>query len=83
MITGSSFYVGMLPAMAMIYFEQLNAVLRIAAVFGRDPSEPVRAAEILVVQGRYPTVAEAAGALRGGRTARGATSGRNRSTDDR
>ena len=63
LITGTSFYVGMLPAMAMIYFEQLTAVLRIAAVFGRDPMEPVRAAEILVIQGRYPTVAEAAVAL--------------------
>jgi len=65
LITGSSFYVGMLPAMAMIYVEQLTAVLRIAAVFGRDPTRPVRAAEILVIQGRYPTVAEAAVALQG------------------
>jgi hypothetical protein len=63
LITGTSFYVGMLPAMAMIYFEQLTAVLRIAAVFGRDPTEPDRAAEILVIQGRYSTVAEASVAL--------------------
>lgn len=44
LITGSSFYVGMVPAMAMIYCEQLVIVLRIAAVFGRDPTDPVRAA---------------------------------------
>jgi hypothetical protein len=70
LIAGSSFYVGMLPAMAMIYFEQLTVVLRLAAVFGRDPTEPVRGAEILVIQGRYPTVGEAAVALqRAGRPA--------------
>jgi hypothetical protein len=63
LITGSSFYVGMLPAMAMIYCEQLIVVLRIAAAYGRDPSDPARAAEVLVVQGRYPTVQDAAAAL--------------------
>jgi hypothetical protein len=63
LITGSSFYVGMLPAMAMIYCEQLVVVLRIAAVYGRDPCDPIRAAEILVVQGRYATVEEAAAVL--------------------
>ena len=64
MLTGSSFYLGMLPAVAMIYFEQLIVVLRIAAVYGRDPTDPARAAEILVVQGRYRSVSEAAAALR-------------------
>ena len=63
LITGSSFYVGMLPAMAMIYCEQLIVVLRIAAVYGRDPGDPARAAEVLVVQGRYSTVQDAATAL--------------------
>ena len=63
LITGSAFYVGMVPAMAMIYCEQLVVVLRIAAVYGRDPTDPIRAAEILVIQGRYATLEEAAGAL--------------------
>jgi hypothetical protein len=63
-ITGSSFYVAMLPAMLMIYCEQLAVVLRIAAIYGRDPGDPTRAAEILVLQGRYPDVAAAAAALR-------------------
>ena len=63
-IVGSSFYVGMVPALAMIYCEQLGAMLRVAAIHGRDPTDPVRAAEILVLQGRYPTVAQAAAALR-------------------
>jgi hypothetical protein len=63
LITGSSFYVGMVPAMAMIYCEQLVVVLRIAATYGCDPTDPARAAEILVVQGRYPSIEEAAAAL--------------------
>ena len=66
-ITGSSFYVGMAPAMAMIYFEQLALVLRIAAVYGRDPLAPERAPEILVLQGRYPSVSDATAALRSAR----------------
>jgi hypothetical protein len=63
LITGSSFYVGLPPAMAMIYFEQLIVVLRIAAVYGRDPTDPARAAEVLVVQGRYQSVSDASAAL--------------------
>lgn len=63
LITGSTFYVAMAPALAMIYCEQLVVVLRIAAAYGRDPADPRRAAEILVLQGRYPTVEEAAAAL--------------------
>jgi hypothetical protein len=63
LITGSSFYVGWPPAMAMIYCEQLTVVLRIAAAYGRDPSSPARAAEVLVVQGRYETVVDATEAL--------------------
>jgi hypothetical protein len=63
LITGSTFYVGMIPAIMMIYCEQLVVILRIAAVYGRDPTDPIRAAEILVVQGRYATLEEAAQAL--------------------
>ncbi len=63
-ITGSSFYVGMGPAVAMIYCEQLLLVLRIAAIYGRDPQEPARAAELLVFQRSYKTVASAELALR-------------------
>ena len=63
-ILGSSFYVGMAPALAMVYFDQIRAVLRIAAIYGRDPNEPARAAEILVIQGHYRTVKLAEAALR-------------------
>lgn len=63
LVTGSSFYVGMPPALAMIYCEQVVLVLRIAAAFGRDPTDPLRAAEYLYLQGRYPTARAAAKAL--------------------
>lgn len=62
-ITGSSFYVGMVPAVALIYFEQLIVVLRIAAIYGRTPTASVRAAEILVFQGRYNSTSTAMAAL--------------------
>ncbi len=62
-ITGSSFYVGMVPAVTVIYCEQLRMVLRMAAIYGRDPEDPARAAEILVFQRRHQTVAEAEAAL--------------------
>jgi hypothetical protein len=67
-ILGSSFYVGMAPALAMVYFDQILAVLRIAAIYGRDPNEPARAAEILVIQGHYRTVKLAEAALRAATT---------------
>lgn len=61
--TGTSFVVGMPAALATIYLSQLRMVLDVAALFGRDPTEPVRAAEFLVLQGRYPTVDAAAAVL--------------------
>jgi hypothetical protein len=64
-ITGSSFYIGMLPAMAMIYCEQLLVILRIAVIYGRDPTDPARLVEVLVIQGRYQTVGEATTGLVG------------------
>ena len=68
-ITGSSFYVGMPSAMAAIYCSQLLLVLRIAALYGREPTDPARAAEMLVFQGRYADVETAAAALRRAGTA--------------
>ena len=62
-ITGSSFYFGMVPALVMIYCEQLVVILRIAALFGNDPWDAQRVAEVLVIQQRYHSVDEAAAAL--------------------
>ena len=41
---GSSFYIGMPSAMAMLYCHQLLLVLRIAALYGREPAHAARAA---------------------------------------
>lgn len=68
-IMGSSFYVGMPSAMAMIYCHQLLLVLRIAALYGQEPTHPARAAEMLVFQGRYADKEAAAAALRRAGTA--------------
>jgi hypothetical protein len=62
-VTGTSFYVGMPAAMASIYCHQLLMVLKIAALNGHDPADPARAAEMLVLRGRYPDVGTAAEAL--------------------
>jgi hypothetical protein len=62
-ITGSSFYVGMPSALAVIYCEQLLVALRIAAIFGHDPRSAARAPELLVIQGRYVTIEEAETAI--------------------
>jgi len=62
-VTGTSFYFGMPAAVASTYVHQLLMVLEIAALHGRDPRDPVRAAELLVIQGRYRTVAAASEAL--------------------
>ncbi len=62
-VTGTSFVVGMPAAMLSIYLNQLRVVLQIAALHGHDPCDPARAAEFLVVQGKYATVEEAAAVL--------------------
>jgi hypothetical protein len=68
-VIGSSFYVGMPSAMAMIYCHQLLLVLRIAALYGREPAHATRAAELLVFQGRYADMETAAAAVRQAGTA--------------
>ena len=54
---------GIAAAMLMIYLEQIQLILRIAAINGFDVTASERLAEILVIQGDYPSLAEAAGAL--------------------
>jgi hypothetical protein len=52
---------------------QIKMVLRLAAVAGLDPTEPVRAAEVLTALGVYRTVGEAASALAAAELAGGAS----------
>jgi hypothetical protein len=62
--SGTSFYFGMPAAMASIYCHQVLMVLQLATVYGHDPSDPARAAEIMVLRGRAPDMAIAAATLR-------------------
>lgn len=62
-VTGTSFYLGMPAAMASIYCHQVLMILKIAALYGHDPDDPARAAEILVLRGRHQDLAAASAAL--------------------
>jgi hypothetical protein len=62
-VTGTSFVVGMPAALLSMYLNQLRVVLRIAALHGLDPTDPARAAEFLVLQGKHATVEDAAAVL--------------------
>jgi hypothetical protein len=62
-LCGSSLYVALPAAIASLYCRQLRLVLQIAELYGRDPADPARAAEALVIQQRHADVAAAARAL--------------------
>jgi hypothetical protein len=53
---------GLLP-LVLVLVRTAQMLLRLSALNGRDPADPARAAEILVVQGVYPSVAEATARL--------------------
>lgn len=64
-VTGTSFVVGYPAALASLYLTQTYMVLAIAAAHGYDASDPVRAAEMLVIRGRCATTSEAVRSLSG------------------
>jgi hypothetical protein len=67
-VCGSSFYLGMPAAVISIFCHQVVLVLQIAALFDRDPTDPVRAAEVLVLKGRAKSLEAATEALRAARS---------------
>jgi hypothetical protein len=66
-VCGSSFYLGMPAAVISIFCHQVVLVLQIAALFDRDPADPARAAEVLVLKGRAKSLEDATEALRAAR----------------
>jgi hypothetical protein len=60
---GGPFIVLMSVAFCAALLAQAQMVFQLAAVFGRDPTDRLRAAELLVLLGAYESTAEAAGAL--------------------
>jgi hypothetical protein len=51
-------------ALISIFCHQVLLVVQIAALYGRDPVDPLRAADVLVVQGRATSVDAAVHGLR-------------------
>ncbi|WP_042363967.1 hypothetical protein [Streptacidiphilus neutrinimicus] len=60
---GGPFLVWIPVAFCRALLAQAQFVLELAALAGRDPRAPVRAAELLVLQGAYPDTESAAAAL--------------------
>lgn len=66
-VSGSSFYLGMPAAVVSLFCHQVVLVIQIAALHGRDPSDPARAVEVLTLKGRAESLEAAAAALRDAR----------------
>jgi len=62
-VSGTPFFVALVPAYVAFLWSQMRMVLRIAALYGHDTTEPGIAAELLALRGVYPSVPEAAQAL--------------------
>jgi hypothetical protein len=62
-VSGTPFFIALVPAYVAFLWTQTRMVLRIAALYGHDPTNPRIAAELLALRGVYPSVPEAAAAL--------------------
>lgn len=81
--TGVGGFLTILPDLAAAAWVQSRCVFFIAAAYGYDPRDPMRPAELLVLQGLYPTVQEARAALDGtGRRVAAAMVSSRRSQDE-
>jgi hypothetical protein len=68
-VTGMGGVVTILPDLAGVAWIQSRLVFCVAAAHGFDPTDPMRPAELLTIQGVYPDVGQARAALDGtGRT---------------
>lgn len=64
-LAGTPLFISLVPAFLTVLSEQARMALRIAALNGKDPGAPERAAELLVITGVYPSVHQAAAGLKG------------------
>jgi hypothetical protein len=62
-VSGTPFFVALVPAYVAFLWAQIRMTLRIAALHGRDPTDPRMPAELLALRGVYPSVDEAQAAL--------------------
>jgi hypothetical protein len=62
-VSGTPFFIALVPAYVAFLWAQAQMVLRIAALYGRDPTDPGIAAEVLALRGVYRSVPEAQAGL--------------------
>lgn len=62
-LSGTPFFIALVPAYVSILREQARTALRIGALHGRDPGAPQRPAEVLVFLDVYPNVPAAEASL--------------------
>ncbi len=62
-IAGTPFFIALVPAYIAYLWQEVRMMLRVAALYGRDPTDPHVAAELLVLRGVRPTVEEAEAAI--------------------
>jgi hypothetical protein len=62
-VAGTPFFIALVPAYVTFLWSQARMVLRIAALQGRDTTDPAIVAELLVLRGIHPTVEDATRAL--------------------
>jgi hypothetical protein len=62
-LSGTPFFIALVPAYVSVLREQARTVLRIGALHGRDPGAPQRPAEVLVFLDVYPNVPAAEASL--------------------
>jgi hypothetical protein len=58
-LAGTPFLIALVPAYVSVLWEQARMVMRIAALYGRDPRDPAFASEMLALRGLYETPAAA------------------------
>jgi hypothetical protein len=58
-IAGTPFFVALIPAYVDYLWHEASMVLRIAALYGRDPRELGMAADLLVLRGVHPSLEDA------------------------
>jgi hypothetical protein len=62
-VSGTPFFIALVPAYVAFLWTQAQLVLRIAALQGRDTSAPAITAELLALRGIHPSVEAASAAL--------------------
>jgi hypothetical protein len=58
-ISGSPFFIALVPAYVAMLWEQARMALRMAAIHHRDPRDPAIVAELLWLRGMHPSIEDA------------------------